>query len=30
VHVGRLEDNAVPKRMLKGRLIPKEEKEDPG
>jgi hypothetical protein len=29
-HVERMEDNAIPKRMLKGGYIPKEEKEDPG
>jgi hypothetical protein len=29
-HVRRMENNAMPKRMLKGRLYSKEEKEDPG
>jgi hypothetical protein len=28
-HVERMVDNAMPKRILKGRLIPKAEKEDP-
>jgi hypothetical protein len=29
-HVERMEDNAMPKRMLKGRLYSKEEEEDLG
>jgi hypothetical protein len=29
-HVERMEDNAMPKRMLKGRCTPKEGKEDIG
>jgi hypothetical protein len=29
-HVERMEDNAMPKRMSKGRLYSKEGKEDPG
>jgi hypothetical protein len=29
-HVERIEDNAMPKRMIKGNCIPKEDKEDPG
>jgi hypothetical protein len=29
-HVERMEDNAMPKRMLKGRLYSKRRKENPG